>query len=97
MPYSGFEPEPTRLQAEGHIHHTGWEASDLFIWNNGYAAFKSGNFDISDSHRPGKPTTLDNDVIKGASGSKFVSENRGIVKCSYSTLVAHPRTFATDW
>ncbi|GFT67230.1 transposable element Tcb1 transposase [Trichonephila clavipes] len=24
MPYSGFEPEPTRLQAEGHIHHTGW-------------------------------------------------------------------------
>ncbi|GFW83071.1 poly polymerase [Trichonephila clavipes] len=22
--YSGFEPEPTRLQAEGHSHHTGW-------------------------------------------------------------------------
>ncbi|PRD27273.1 UNVERIFIED_CONTAM: hypothetical protein NCL1_35822 [Trichonephila clavipes] len=22
MPYSGFEPEPTRLQAESHIHHT---------------------------------------------------------------------------
>ncbi|GFW96629.1 hypothetical protein TNCV_2846861 [Trichonephila clavipes] len=22
-PYSGFEPEPTRLQAEGHTHHTG--------------------------------------------------------------------------
>ncbi|GFU79517.1 hypothetical protein TNCV_2915771 [Trichonephila clavipes] len=22
MPYSGFEPEPTRLQVEGHIHHT---------------------------------------------------------------------------
>ncbi|GFT39022.1 hypothetical protein TNCV_3691071 [Trichonephila clavipes] len=22
MPYSGFEP--TRLQAEGHSHHTGW-------------------------------------------------------------------------
>ncbi|GFV84555.1 poly polymerase [Trichonephila clavipes] len=21
--YSGFEPEPTRLQAEGHSHHTG--------------------------------------------------------------------------
>ncbi|GFV10173.1 hypothetical protein TNCV_3661251 [Trichonephila clavipes] len=28
MPYSGFEPEPTRLQAEGHIHHTGWAATD---------------------------------------------------------------------
>ncbi|GFU71934.1 poly polymerase [Trichonephila clavipes] len=22
--YSGFEPEPNRLQAEGHNHHTGW-------------------------------------------------------------------------
>ncbi|GFV59268.1 hypothetical protein TNCV_2340091 [Trichonephila clavipes] len=22
--YSGFEPKPTRLQAEGHSHHTGW-------------------------------------------------------------------------
>ncbi|GFW42199.1 hypothetical protein TNCV_1206551 [Trichonephila clavipes] len=22
--YSGFEPEPTLLQAEGHNHHTGW-------------------------------------------------------------------------
>ncbi|GFV69730.1 hypothetical protein TNCV_1348831 [Trichonephila clavipes] len=26
MPYSGFEPEPTRLKAEGHIQHTGWAA-----------------------------------------------------------------------
>ncbi|GFY27929.1 transposable element Tcb1 transposase [Trichonephila clavipes] len=24
MSYSRFEPEPTRLQAEGHSHHTGW-------------------------------------------------------------------------
>ncbi|PRD34586.1 UNVERIFIED_CONTAM: hypothetical protein NCL1_14162 [Trichonephila clavipes] len=24
VPYSGFEPEPTRLQDEGHIHHTDW-------------------------------------------------------------------------
>ncbi|GFW36417.1 hypothetical protein TNCV_3713351 [Trichonephila clavipes] len=24
--YSGFEPEPTQLQAEGHSHHTGWAA-----------------------------------------------------------------------
>ncbi|GFW04260.1 hypothetical protein TNCV_2670241 [Trichonephila clavipes] len=23
--YSGFEPKPTRLQAEGHSHHTSWE------------------------------------------------------------------------
>ncbi|GFT32373.1 hypothetical protein TNCV_4484051 [Trichonephila clavipes] len=26
MPYSGFKPEPTRFQAEGHIHHTVWLA-----------------------------------------------------------------------
>ncbi|GFT84769.1 phosphatidylinositol transfer protein alpha isoform [Trichonephila clavipes] len=26
--YSGFEPEPTRLQAEGHSHHTGWATPD---------------------------------------------------------------------
>ncbi|GFV37746.1 hypothetical protein TNCV_3040041 [Trichonephila clavipes] len=24
MSYSGFESEPTRLQAEGYSHHTGW-------------------------------------------------------------------------
>ncbi|GFU97680.1 hypothetical protein TNCV_4455661 [Trichonephila clavipes] len=24
IPYSGFQPKPTRLQAEWHIHHTGW-------------------------------------------------------------------------
>ncbi|GFV86096.1 hypothetical protein TNCV_670931 [Trichonephila clavipes] len=24
MPYPGFEPELTRLQAECHSHHTGW-------------------------------------------------------------------------
>ncbi|GFY10105.1 hypothetical protein TNCV_1946501 [Trichonephila clavipes] len=34
MSYSGFEPEPARLQAEGHSHHTGWAlSSDLFsVW-----------------------------------------------------------------
>ncbi|GFW82937.1 hypothetical protein TNCV_2209891 [Trichonephila clavipes] len=24
MPYSGIETEPTRLQVEGHNHHSGW-------------------------------------------------------------------------
>ncbi|GFS54088.1 hypothetical protein TNCV_2526561 [Trichonephila clavipes] len=27
MPYSGFEPQPSRLQAEYHNHHTGWGGS----------------------------------------------------------------------
>ncbi|GFW46078.1 hypothetical protein TNCV_3276951 [Trichonephila clavipes] len=31
MPYSGFEPEPTRLQAGGHISHTGWVAWRLLL------------------------------------------------------------------
>ncbi|GFW08641.1 histone-lysine N-methyltransferase SETMAR [Trichonephila clavipes] len=44
-----------------------------------FSKFRFGNFDLSDSHRSGRPTTLDNDVIKAASGSKFVSNNRGTV------------------
>ncbi|GFY17906.1 HTH_48 domain-containing protein [Trichonephila clavipes] len=47
-----------------------------------FSKFRSGNFDLSDSHRSGRPTTLDNDVIKDTSGSKSVSDNRGTVKCS---------------
>ncbi|GFT53424.1 histone-lysine N-methyltransferase SETMAR [Trichonephila clavipes] len=47
-----------------------------------FLKFRSGNFDLSDSHRSGRPTTLDNNVIKGTSGSKSVSDNRGTVKCS---------------
>ncbi|GFS76478.1 hypothetical protein TNCV_1620991 [Trichonephila clavipes] len=26
--YSGFEPAPIRLQAEGHSHHTGWATKE---------------------------------------------------------------------
>ncbi|GFX31359.1 mariner Mos1 transposase [Trichonephila clavipes] len=33
-----------------------------------FSKFRSGNFDLSDSHRSRRPTTLDNDVIKIASG-----------------------------
>ncbi|GFX43752.1 hypothetical protein TNCV_4110311 [Trichonephila clavipes] len=40
---------------------------------------RSGNFDHSDSRRSGRPTPLDNDVIKGTSGSKFVSDSRGML------------------
>ncbi|GFV52973.1 HTH_48 domain-containing protein [Trichonephila clavipes] len=47
-----------------------------------FSKFRSGNFDLSDSHRSGRPKTSDNDVIKGASGSKSVSDNRLTVKCS---------------
>ncbi|GFU57179.1 histone-lysine N-methyltransferase SETMAR [Trichonephila clavipes] len=39
-----------------------------------FSKFRSGNLDLSDSHRSGRPTTLDNDVIEGA-GSKTVSDN----------------------
>ncbi|GFX30106.1 uncharacterized protein TNCV_2618171 [Trichonephila clavipes] len=33
MPYSGFEPEPTWLQAEGHIHYTARSQIELHIHN----------------------------------------------------------------
>ncbi|GFV93629.1 hypothetical protein TNCV_1989411 [Trichonephila clavipes] len=29
MPYSGFEPEPSGLQAECHNHHIGWGGHSL--------------------------------------------------------------------
>ncbi|GFX61695.1 uncharacterized protein TNCV_2591381 [Trichonephila clavipes] len=32
MSYSGFEPETTRLQADGHSHQTGW-ATMAFVYN----------------------------------------------------------------
>ncbi|GFT79454.1 hypothetical protein TNCV_604551 [Trichonephila clavipes] len=38
-PYSGFEPDPTRLQADGHIHHTVWAANyidEAHFWLKGY-------------------------------------------------------------
>ncbi|GFW21897.1 hypothetical protein TNCV_1236221 [Trichonephila clavipes] len=40
MPYSGFEPEPTQLQAKGHIHHTGWVTSKMI---KNYIQLKSAN------------------------------------------------------
>ncbi|GFW86390.1 histone-lysine N-methyltransferase SETMAR [Trichonephila clavipes] len=58
--------------------------SDLDVRNyqRWFSKFRSGNFDLSDSHRSGRPTNLDNDVIKGASGSKYVTDNLGTFKCS---------------
>ncbi|GFX53914.1 hypothetical protein TNCV_1598601 [Trichonephila clavipes] len=43
MPYSGFEPKPTRLQAEGHIHHTGWAAWKHLISLCGHPKCLSGS------------------------------------------------------
>ncbi|PRD19110.1 UNVERIFIED_CONTAM: Histone-lysine N-methyltransferase SETMAR [Trichonephila clavipes] len=34
-----------------------------------FSKFRSGNLDLSGSYRSGRPTILDNDVIKGASGT----------------------------
>ncbi|GFT43996.1 hypothetical protein TNCV_2688681 [Trichonephila clavipes] len=31
IPYSGYEPETTRLQVEGHIHHTGRVAKNKVV------------------------------------------------------------------
>ncbi|PRD24779.1 UNVERIFIED_CONTAM: hypothetical protein NCL1_42755 [Trichonephila clavipes] len=46
-----------------------------------FSKFRSGNLDLSDSHRSGRPTILDNEVIKDVKGSKSVSDNRGTIKC----------------
>ncbi|GFV54476.1 hypothetical protein TNCV_2865601 [Trichonephila clavipes] len=49
MPYSGFEPEPTRLQAEDHIHHTSWVACDVLggMERNTYAKISKTFSEIS--------------------------------------------------
>ncbi|GFX45821.1 hypothetical protein TNCV_934601 [Trichonephila clavipes] len=65
----------------------------MFVNAKGGFLSSDRNFDLSDSHRSGRPTTLDNDVIKGANGRKSMSDNRGTVKCSYnqpwSTIQEH--------
>ncbi|GFX93128.1 HTH_48 domain-containing protein [Trichonephila clavipes] len=45
-----------------------------------FSKFRSSNFDLSDSHRSGRPTTLENDVIKGASRRKSVLDHQETVK-----------------
>ncbi|PRD30178.1 UNVERIFIED_CONTAM: hypothetical protein NCL1_27198 [Trichonephila clavipes] len=50
-------------------------ALDVHKCQRKFSKFRSGNFDLSNSHRSGRPTTFDNDVIKDASGSKSVSDN----------------------
>ncbi|GFS88398.1 histone-lysine N-methyltransferase SETMAR [Trichonephila clavipes] len=57
---------------------------DVHKYQRWFSKFRSGNFYLSDSHRSGRPTTLDNDVIKGTIESKSVSDNRRTVKCSYN-------------
>ncbi|GFY12669.1 hypothetical protein TNCV_2448601 [Trichonephila clavipes] len=37
MSYSGFEPELTRLQADGHSHHTGWATNNwIYLSSNSH-------------------------------------------------------------
>ncbi|GFU65118.1 hypothetical protein TNCV_3177231 [Trichonephila clavipes] len=36
MPYLGFNPEPTRLKAEGRIHHIVW-VTEIFLKNEGFS------------------------------------------------------------
>ncbi|GFV37429.1 HTH_48 domain-containing protein [Trichonephila clavipes] len=50
-------------------------ALDVRKCQSWFSKFRSGNFDLSDSHRSGRSTTFDNDVIKGESRSKSVSDN----------------------
>ncbi|PRD31669.1 UNVERIFIED_CONTAM: Histone-lysine N-methyltransferase SETMAR [Trichonephila clavipes] len=89
--YFGKTEMASQIPEEIHIHHCmllefhkGSNATvakknicDMFVNAKGdFSKFKSGNFDLSGSHRSGRTTTLDNDVIKGVNGSKSVSDNR---------------------
>ncbi|GFV96317.1 uncharacterized protein TNCV_2868961 [Trichonephila clavipes] len=79
--YSGFEPEPTRLQAEGHSHHTGWATVlSLHIYN-------SNNIGIARISRAKRRrrvtrdmTTLKKSMLELA--NKFDDNyNTGLIKC----------------
>lgn len=39
-------------------------ALDVCKYQRWFSKFKSGNFSLFDSYRSGKPTTLDNDMLK---------------------------------
>ncbi|GFU72829.1 histone-lysine N-methyltransferase SETMAR [Trichonephila clavipes] len=57
-----------------------------------FSKFRSGNLDLSGSYRSGRPTILDNDVIKGASGSKSMSkfeELSNALNQTWSTIQEH--------
>ena len=57
-----------------------------------FSKFKSGNFDISDSHRSGRPTTFDNDVLRAeveANPCQTIEELSNTLNRPWSTVQEH--------
>lgn len=57
-----------------------------------FSKFKSGNFDLSDSHRPGRPATLDNDVLRAqveANPCQTIEELSSTLNQPWSTIQEH--------
>lgn len=57
-----------------------------------FSKFKSGNFDLSDSYRSGRPTTLDNDVLRAeveANPCQTIEELSNSLNQPWSTIQEH--------
>ncbi|XP_068622876.1 histone-lysine N-methyltransferase SETMAR-like [Battus philenor] len=57
-----------------------------------FSRFRSGNFDLSDAHRSGRPTTLDNDVLRAeveANPCQTIEELSNSLNQPWSTIQEH--------
>ncbi|XP_004208958.2 histone-lysine N-methyltransferase SETMAR-like [Hydra vulgaris] len=57
-----------------------------------FSKFRSGNFDLSDAHRPGRPMSLDNDVLRAeveANPCQTIEELSNTLKQPWSTIQEH--------
>lgn len=57
-----------------------------------FSRFRSGNFDLSDSYRSGRPTTLDNDVLRAeveANPCQTIEELSNTLNQPWSTIQEH--------
>ena len=57
-----------------------------------FSKFKSGNFDLSDSYRSGRPTTLDNDMLRAeveANPCQTIEELSNTLNQPWSTIQEH--------
>nr|XP_033340892.1 histone-lysine N-methyltransferase SETMAR-like [Megalopta genalis] len=65
------------------------DMNSMFRW---FSKFRSGNFDLSDAHRSGRPTTLDNDVLKAeveANPCQTIEELSNSLNQPWSTIQEH--------
>ncbi|XP_046819195.1 histone-lysine N-methyltransferase SETMAR-like [Vespa crabro] len=67
-------------------------ALDIRKCQRWFSKFRSGNFDLSDSYRSGRPTTLDNDMLRAeveANPCQTIEELSNTLNQPWSTIQEH--------